>query len=66
MTELNRVDAAQAVLGAHNIARRLEDGQPPAVDLYHLLDSLLEWCDASGVDFDAELSNVRADLAAHP
>ena len=64
MIELDRVSAAQAVIGAHNIARHMEPALDPSVDLYHLLDSLLVWADASGVDFDATLYYAREDQSA--
>jgi hypothetical protein len=58
----NSVYAAQSAIDAHHFAYHLEDGHPPSTALYHLLLSLLDWCDYRGVDFDATLSEVRADV----
>ncbi|AFU87889.1 hypothetical protein CcrColossus_gp019 [Caulobacter phage CcrColossus] len=56
--------AAQTIIDAHTAGRGLEDDQSRATDLYHVLDSLLTWCDFHRVDFDATLSELRADLAS--
>lgn len=56
------VKAAQAAIDTHNAAMRLEDGTGPAVDLWHLLVSLVEWADANSVDLDAELSGAREHI----
>ncbi|AXQ68560.1 hypothetical protein HOU00_gp116 [Caulobacter phage CcrPW] len=58
--------AAQTIIDAHTAGRGLEEGQSRATDLYHVLDSLLTWSDFHGVDFDATLSELRADLAEEP
>lgn len=58
--------AAQTIIDAHTAGRGLEEGQSRATDLYHVLDSLLTWSDFHGVDFDATLSELRADLAEVP
>jgi hypothetical protein len=60
------IEAAKTALDAHALAYRLEDGAETegGTKLYHLLASLLEWCDANGEDFDAILSQVRDDFAA--
>lgn len=58
--------AAQSIIDAHTAGRRLEEGNGPATDLYHVLDSLLTWCDFHRVDFDATLSELRSDLAEVP
>lgn len=60
--EERRLDAAGAAIQANNTMRGLEHGNAASTDLYHLLHSLLEWCDVCGVDFDETLSCLRADL----
>lgn len=59
------VRAAQVALDAHHKAYRLEDGNGSGTALFHLLASLLEWCDAQTpcVDFDAILEEVRQHFA---
>jgi hypothetical protein len=59
-----KTEAAAIALDAHTKARGLTDNGSAQVALYHLLDSLLETCDALGLDFDAELSCLRADIVA--
>lgn len=56
------VQAAQQALNTHDTAYSLEKGASPDVQLYHLVASLLEYCDYHGVDLDATVSEVRADL----
>lgn len=58
--------AASEVLAAYSQRMALEPGLGAHVDLYHLLFGLLSLCDARGLDFDAALSQVRADCAADP
>lgn len=58
--------AAQTIIDAHTAGRGLEEGNSPTTDLYHVLDSLLTWSDWRGVDFDATLSELRADRAEVP
>lgn len=57
------VQAAQAAIDTNNRKLRLELENGDSVDLYHMLRSLLDWCDARSVDFDATVSEVRADMA---
>lgn len=56
------VKAAQAAIDAHQDTLRLEDGNSPETGLWHLVWSLLDWCDAMNVDFDATVSEVRAEI----
>lgn len=58
------VEAAQAAVDVHNAALSLERGQPSDVDLFHLIWSLLDWCEVNQVDFDHELQAVRNDRRA--
>jgi hypothetical protein len=60
---MSKEDAAQKVIDLHHEIRRLEGGSGHGTELYHLLDSLLEWADLHEVDFDAILSELRADYA---
>ncbi|WP_333611694.1 hypothetical protein [Brevundimonas bullata] len=55
------VAAAQAALEAHRLVYRLEGGEAPGAELFHILASLLEWSDAQSpkVDFDAALDEAR-------
>jgi len=64
MTEGKRkaVQAAQAAIDAHQNFLLLEDGNGKATDLWHLVWSLLDWCDAMNVDFDAVVSEVREEI----
>lgn len=57
-------DAGQVMLDANQTHRRLEDGNDTGTAIYHGLNSLLTWCDVHKVDFDAILSDLRADLQA--
>ena len=65
-TQGDWVAAAQAAITTHQEAAGLEAGNGPSTDLWHLLASLMEWCDAKGVDFDATVSEVRADAPWPP
>lgn len=53
------VDAAQQVLAAHNEIYGLEKSNGDKVDVWHLVASLLEFCDARGLEFDLVLEDVR-------
>jgi hypothetical protein len=66
MKTTKAVVAAQAAVDAHQQAMALEAGNGHATDLWHLIYSLLEWCDANGVDFDTTVSEVRQDIANTP
>lgn len=52
--------AASLAIQAHKAALGIEGDD--SVQMWHLLASLLEWCRATGVDLDAELSDVRQSL----
>lgn len=55
------IDAAAAAIDFHTTVADLDDdGDRANVGLWHLLHSLLSYCDAEGVDFDAMLSDVRS------
>jgi len=56
------VKAAQAAIDAHNGAMRLEEGSGPAVDLWHLVLSLIEWSASNDVNFDAQVSAAKIYL----
>jgi len=56
------VEAAQAAINAHQDRMSLGPGNGSATDLWNLVYSLLEWCDAMNVDFDATVSEVRQDM----
>jgi len=56
---LQAVDAAQAAIDVNTKRLRMETGHPPAIDFFHLLVSLIEWCDAHSIDFDASVFEVR-------
>jgi hypothetical protein len=55
------VDAAQAALDKHDDELGLEEGNGDEVQVYHLVASLLEFCDARGLDFDEILDEVRSE-----
>lgn len=64
MSYSTKIDSALAAIATHADARGLAGCDDPTIGLYHLLDSLLELCDARGIDFDAELSCLRDDINA--
>lgn len=61
--DLKGVAAAHAALRLHHQRMGLEGepGAKPAEDVWQLLFSLRRYCEASGVDFDKELANVREE-----
>ena len=61
MSDIARaIEAFRGALDQHHRDMGLEDEESsPATDLWHLLVSALEWCDANGVDFDETLDEVR-------
>lgn len=54
--------ASQAAIDAHRAAWGGETDLGDNVDLWQLLYSLVEWCSLRGVDLDAELASVRAEV----
>ena len=56
------INGACAAINAHNQSMHLEEGNGHETDLWHLVYSLIEWCDAYNVDFDATVSAVRQDM----
>lgn len=57
-TNETAVNAAQKAIDTHTEALRIDaDGNNTA--FWHLLASLIEYSDANGIDFDAELDSVR-------
>lgn len=58
------VTAAQAAIDAAMASARIDPDGSDSVALFHTLIALIEWSDARGVDFDAEVSNARDELSA--
>lgn len=63
MTDSIEVQAARAAIAENNRLLRLDPDESPAVHVYHMLRALLPYCDANSVDFDAAVSDVRADIS---
>lgn len=59
--KIDDIYAVRAALEAHRVTARLEDGHGPEVDVYHLLASLITFCDVEKIDLDATLEEVRRD-----
>lgn len=57
----NHVSAVQELLDAHDRTLGLEESAGGEQQLWHLLMSLLEFCDARGLEFDSILEHVRED-----
>lgn len=53
---------AQVAIDAHQAGAGLEEGNGNRTELWHLVYSLLHWCDEHAVDFDEVVSDVRAEL----
>ena len=54
------IEAFQGALAQHHRDMGLDDeDSSPSSDLWHMLVSALEWCDAKGIDFDETLEEVR-------
>jgi hypothetical protein len=51
------VRAAQAAIDSHKAGLGVEGEDE--TQLWHLIASLLEWCDAKNIDFDLQLELVR-------
>lgn len=66
MTNWKAVDAACSAIDAHEVAMKLEPDAGREVQLWHLIYSLLEWCDVNALDFDATVSEVRQDMKENP
>ncbi|WP_370677620.1 hypothetical protein [Pleomorphomonas sp. PLEO] len=54
LAELGRQAIAQ-----HTEAARIDDEGSADIGLFHLLVSLIEFCDAERIDFDEQVSAVR-------
>ncbi len=65
-TNWTAVEAAVTAIDAHEAAMKLEPGTGRGVQLWHLIYSLLEWCDVNALDFDATVSEVRQDMKENP
>lgn len=55
------VEAADLALYANEQALRLEEDMEPGVRVWHLVLSLLEYCDNHHLDFDGIVGEVRED-----
>lgn len=55
---------AQVAIDAHQAAGGLEEDSGNRTDLWHLVYSLLHWCDEHAIDFDEVVSDVRTDMSA--
>lgn len=57
--------AFQTAIDGHNRDLGLQTGHCPGVDLWHMIASAIEWCEAQNprVDFDLTLENVREHFA---
>lgn len=53
------VDSAQAAIDLNMQRMRLESTDDQQTRLFHLLISLIEWCEVRRIDFDAAVSEVR-------
>ena len=58
------VAAFQVALETHNKAYRLEKGNGPEVDVFHMVASAIEFCDHHHLDFDLILEDVRTHFAS--
>ena len=58
------LEPAEAAIRTHYQTAEMEPGLPMQVQLWHLLYSLIEYCEATGIDFDAELADVRQAMEA--
>lgn len=57
----------EKVLSLHDTEMRLASGDLPETRIWHLLRSLIEYCDAQHprIDLDLILEDVRQDFCAH-
>ena len=54
------IKAAEKAIAAHAEAMRLDlDGESESVGVFHLLASLIEYCDTYAIDMDVEIENAR-------
>ena len=66
MATYTPIEAAQAAIDAHQHTMHLENFNGKATDLWHLVWSLLDWCDHHGVNFDDIVADARDERAANP
>ncbi len=59
----HHVTAVQEILDAHDEKLNLDAGSRPETQVWHLLMSLTDYCDAKGLDLDLILENVREESA---
>ncbi len=59
----HEIESTDATLTAFMAAERLEDDNHAATRVWHMLHGLALYCEANSVSLEAELSDVRSELA---
>lgn len=61
MSRLNAVAAASAAMQLHDDRMGLEPHKTSATQVWHMLFSLMEFCDFYSLDFDSIVKEARSD-----